>query len=168
MNNKLKAKFDKIRPYIPTFLVTIAIPMCIGLISAMLTKENTKIYEMLKLPPLSPPAIIFPFVWTLLFLLMGISSAIIYLNRDMNPKAAKSGFSYYAISLALNLSWSILFFNLNTAFFACVVLLTLLYTIIQTIIQYRKINGLAAYMQIPYALWVTFAGYLNAAIWLIN
>ena len=168
MNDKIKRRLAKIKPYITHFLVSIAIPIGVGLISTSLTRENMKIYDMLNRPPLSPPALLFPIVWTLLYLLMGISSAVIYIDRDKNPDAAKSGLGYYAISLGLNLSWSILFFNFKTAFFALVILIAMLYTIIRTIIEYRILKPWAAFLQIPYALWVVFAGYLNAAIWLIN
>lgn len=168
MINKIKEFFNKIKPYITPYLIAIAIPITVGLISALLTKDSMKVYDSLNRPPLSPPALLFPIVWTLLYLLMGTSSAMIYINRDKNPEVAKKGLSYYAVSLALNLSWSILFFNLNSAFFALLVLFLLFYTIIRTILEYRKLMPIAAYLQIPYALWVTFAGYLNAAIWLIN
>ena len=68
----------------------------------------------------------------------------------------------------LNFSWSIVFFNLQAAFFALLVLIALLYCIVRTILEYRKVWPSAAYLQIPYALWVFFAGYLNAGIWLLN
>lgn len=159
---------EKIKPYILPFSVAIAIPLTVGTLSAALTKDSMDVYSMLKTPPLSPPSIVFPIVWTILFILMGISSALVYVNRENNPDAAKRGLIYYAISLVLNFLWSIVFFHLEAAFFALIILAMLLYFIIQSILQYYKVSPLAAYLQIPYMLWVAFAGYLNAGIWLLN
>lgn len=160
--------WKKINSYILPYSVAIAIPLTVGIIAAALTRNNMDIYGQLKTPPLSPPAILFPIVWTILYILMGISSAIVYLDREKNRRAVKKGLTYYAVSLMLNFAWSIIFFNLEAAFFALIVLLALLYCIVRTIIEYQKVNPLAAYLQIPYALWVAFAGYLNAGIWLLN
>lgn len=168
MFNKIKDFWKKIKPYLLPYTVAIAIPMTVGIISAALTKDSMKVYEELNSPPLSPPSFIFPIVWTLLFILMGISSAMIYVDREKNPEAAKKGLVWYGVSLIINFSWSIIFFNMQAAFFALLVLIVLLYSIICTIIEYRKIQPIAAYLQIPYALWVVFAGYLNAGIWLLN
>ena len=168
MNEKIKNLWQRIKPYILPYSVAIASALTVGIISAALTRDNIPLYGELKTPPLSPPAILFPIIRTLLYILMGISAAIVYTNREKNPQAAKRGLFYYGISLLLNLSWSIVFFNLQAAFFALIILITLLVLIIKTIIQYHKVSPLAAYLQIPYVLWVAFAGYLNAAIWILN
>lgn len=168
MFKKMIDLFKRIKPFIPTYLLAIAIPVTVGLISAFLTKDNMSVYSQLNSPPLSPPAILFPIVWTLLFILMGISSAMIYTDRIRNPEAAKRGLCLYLISLVLNFSWSIIFFNLQAAFFALLVLIALIIFVIKTILEYRKINTVAAYLQIPYLLWILFACYLNAGIWLLN
>lgn len=168
MWNKILDFWKKIKPYILPYSVAIAIPMTVGLLSAALTKDSMSVYEELNSPPLSPPGMIFPIVWTVLYVLMGISSAMIYIDKEKNPDAAKKGLIWYAVSLVLNLSWSIVFFNLQAAFFALLVLIVLLYTVIRTILEYRKVKPIAAYLQIPYALWIAFAGYLNAGIWLLN
>ena len=160
--------FKKIKPYILPFSVSIAIPITVGIISAALTKDSMKAYEGLNSPPLSPPPAVFPIVWTILFILMGISSAIIYLQRENNFEDAKKGLTNYGVSLILNFSWSLIFFNLQASFFALLCLIALFCLIISTIINYFKVNKLAAYLQIPYAIWVVFAGYLNAGIWLLN
>ena len=168
MLSKIKDFWNKIKPYILPYAVGIAIPMTVGIISAAVTKDSMSVYEELNSPPLSPPSVIFPIVWSVLFVLMGISSAMVYIDRKKNPEAAKKGLIWYAVSLFLNFSWSIIFFNMQAAFFALLVLIVLLYSIIRTILEYRKIKPIAAYLQIPYALWVIFAGYLNAGIWLLN
>ena len=166
--NKIKQLWSKIKPYILPYSIAIAIPLTVGIASAAITKDSMEVYSRLNSPPLSPPSWLFPIVWTILFVLMGISSAMIFTNRDKNPEEAKKGLTYYAVSLVLNFSWSIIFFNLQAAFLALIILIALLYCIIKTILEYRKIWNIPAYLQIPYAIWVLFAGYLNAGIWLLN
>ena len=168
MKQKIIDLWNRIKPYIPHYAVAIAIPLTIGIVSAALTRNNMDIYDKLNTPPLSPPSILFPIVWTLLYILMGISSAMVYTNRIGFREAAKNGLKAYVVSLVLNFSWSIIFFNLEASFLALLVLVALLFSIIKTIIEYRKVYPAAAYLQIPYAIWVAFAGYLNAGIWLIN
>ena len=168
MWNKMLDFIKKIKPYILPYSVAIAIPMTVGIISAALTKDSMDVYGELVAPPLAPPAIIFPIVWTVLFVLMGVSSAMIYINRERNPESAKKGLIWYGASLILNLSWSIVFFNLQAAFFALLVLVALIYTVIRTMLEYRKVMLSAVYLQIPYVLWILFAAYLNAGIWLLN
>ena len=160
--------WKKIKPYLPSYIVAIAIPLVIGITAAALTRNNMDIYRTLNTPPLSPPAILFPIVWSLLYVVMGVSSAGIYNNKDLNPEAARCGIGYYGASLIFNFAWSIIFFNFSAALAALVCLIVLLYFIIRTIIEYRKVKPWCAYLQIPYAIWVLFAGYLNAGIWLLN
>ena len=160
--------WNKIKPYILPYSVAIAIPVTVGLAAAGLTKNSMDIYGQLNTPPLSPPAWLFPIVWTLLYIMMGISSAIVFTGRDLNPEDAKNGLTYYAVSLVLNFAWSIIFFKYQAAFFALICLVALLVMIVRTIFFYLKVNKVAAYLQIPYAIWVLFAGYLNAGIWLLN
>ena len=160
--------WNKIKPYILPYSVSIAIPLAIGALSAFITKDSMNIYEDINLPPLAPPGWLFPIVWTLLFVLMGVSSAMIYLRRKDDPKAVKHALTYYAMSLIANLAWSIIFFNFTVFGFAFLCLSLLLYLIIRTILAYYKIYPIAAYLQIPYALWVAFAGYLNLMIYILN
>ena len=165
----LKKLWKKYKGYIPSFLVSVAIPLAVGLLSALLTKNNMSIYEEIKTPPLSPPAILFPIVWSILYVLMGVSAFIIQRNTDSkNESVAKEGLTYYAISLVFNFLWSILFFNLRVFAIAVVCLALLLFFIIKTVLCYFKIKPIAAYLQIPYILWVSFAAYLNIAIAIIN
>ena len=168
MKEKAIDFFRKIKPYILPYSICIAIPLTVGIISAALTKDNMSVYDTLTTPPLSPPALVFPIVWSILYILMGISSALIYTNRERCPDSAKRGLGYYGISLVLNFIWSIIFFNLQAALLALGVLILLLYCIIKTVLEYRKVFPTAAYLQIPYVIWVAFAGYLNAGIWLLN
>ncbi len=168
MRKKFKDFWNKIKPYILPYAIAIAIPMTVGIVAAALTRDSMDIYDKLKVPPLAPPAILFPIVWTILYILMGISSAMIYVDRDMKICEAKSGLIWYGASLVLNFVWSIVFFNLQAALLAFIILLALLFTIIKTMFEYKKVKPIAARLQIPYAVWVTFAGYLNVCIWFLN
>lgn len=168
MKDKLAVFWGRIKPYIIPYAIAIALPVALGLISAALTKDSMDIYEKLTTPSLAPPPAVFPIVWSVLFILMGISSAMIYTKRERFPEAAKSGLTYYLVSLTLNLGWSVVFFNMQASLLALGILIILLYCIYKTICEYRRVYPAAAYLQIPYALWVAFAGYLNAGIWLLN
>lgn len=156
--------WKKAKPYVVSILIALAV----GGFSALLTMNNMDIYGQIKAPPLSPPSILFPIVWTVLYVLMGISAAIVYTNRAQNMRETEVGLRAYGISLIFNFLWSIIFFNLRWFGFAFFWLLGLLFFIIQTIVSYYKVNKAAAYLQIPYALWVAFAGYLNFGIWMLN
>ncbi|MBQ9938367.1 MAG: tryptophan-rich sensory protein, partial [Oscillospiraceae bacterium] len=109
-----------------TYAVAIAVPLLIGGLSAQLTMKNMQIYEQVQTPPLSPPSILFPIVWTVLYILMGVSSAIIWRNRQRDEPAADKGLLIYAISLFFNFVWSILFFNFRLFLFSFVWLIVLL------------------------------------------
>ena len=158
----------KIKPYILPYSVGIALPIAVGLISAFLTMGNMDFYKELTMPPLAPPSILFPIVWSALYILMGISSASVYVKREKNNEAALSGLKSYAISLVFNLGWSLIFFNAGAFLIAFIWLLVLLYFIIKTVISYKAVDKVAAYLQIPYILWVAFAGYLNLSIVFLN
>lgn len=150
------------------FIISIVIALAVGGVSSLLTRNNMDIYNEVIMPPLSPPSALFPIVWTILFILMGISSALVYVNRSQNPDAASEGLVYYAISLFFNFMWSIIFFNFRSFLFAFIWLLILWVLIILTIRKYAEVSPLAAYLQVPYFLWVTFAAYLNFGIYYLN
>lgn len=151
-----------------SFIISIVIPLSVGIISALLTQGNMNIYEEVVTPPLSPPSFLFPIVWTVLYILMGISAALIYTDNNALKRIKDRALYTYAASLFVNFFWSIIFFNMRAFLFAFIWLLLLLFLIISTITQYKKINQTAAYLQIPYAVWVAFAGYLNFGIWFLN
>ena len=156
--------WQKIKPYV----ISIALALGVGTLSALLTRNGMALYEDIVAPPLAPPAFLFPVVWTLLFVLMGVSAAIVYTDKAATPKDRESALATYAASLLVNFTWSLIFFNLRAFLAAFLWLLLLLFLIVKTILAYRKIDPVAAYLQIPYAVWVTFAGYLTLAIWLLN
>lgn len=150
-----------------TFIISIAIPLAIGGLSALLTAKNMNMFDEITKPKLTPPGYLFPIAWTILYTLMGISSGIIY-RKNKQKNKEDSSLVIYAISLFFNCVWSIIFFNARSYLFAFIWLIILWGLILTTIIKYFKINKLAATLQIPYLMWVTFAGYLNLAVFLLN
>ncbi len=152
---------------IKSYAVGIAIPLAVGLLSAFLTKDNMNIYSEIVKPPLAPPALLFPIAWSILYVLMGISSTLVY-NTDADKTLKKQSLIIYGANLAVNFFWSILFFNLKAFLFSFIWLLILLALIIAMIISFKKINKTAAWLQAPYLVWVTFAGYLNLMIFILN
>lgn len=154
----------KIKPYI----VSVVIALGIGGLSAAVTSKSMEIYSQVEQPPLSPPSILFPIVWTILFTLMGISAALVYKFKDTKHDGVRTALIVYAVNLAVNFIWSLIFFNMRAYLFAFIWLILLIAVIITMIVLFKRISPLAAYLQIPYLLWVTFAGYLNLAIYLLN
>ena len=150
------------------YVVAIAIPLGVGILAAILTRDGMDIYKELKTPPLSPPAILFPIVWTALYALMGLSSALVYKNLARDGKSGRQGLAFYALSLVFNFFWSIIFFGVRAFLFAFFWLIVMLVLIVLTIVKYRRVSPVAAYLQVPYLLWTAFAGYLNIGIWLLN
>ena len=154
----------KIKPY----LIAIIIALGTGGLSFFLTRNNTDIYAAIDKPALAPPAILFPIVWTILYILMGISSARLYLQKGTYPEEVMDALLNYAFQLILNFFWSIIFFNMQTFLFAFIWLIVLWASIIKMIFKFSRIDSAAAYLQLPYLLWVTFAGYLSFMIYLLN
>lgn len=156
--------WKKIKPYV----VSIAIALGVGGLSALFTRNNMDIYERIQTPPLAPPGILFPIVWTVLYVLMGISSAIIYTKGKNEGVFVYDALKIYGIQLGVNFFWSILFFNVEAFLFAFLWIVLLWVLIIKMIKSFYKIEEIAAYLQIPYLIWVTFAAYLNLAIYFLN
>ncbi len=151
---------------IKTYAISILIALAVGGIGGLFTAMGMDSFDALTKPPLTPPSILFPIVWTILYILMGISAARIYMAP---PTATRNhALIVYFIQLAVNLLWSIIFFNLEAYGFAFFWLLLLLALIFTMIYLFSKVDKFAALLQIPYAIWVTFAGYLNLMIWLLN
>ncbi|MBO7297467.1 MAG: tryptophan-rich sensory protein, partial [Clostridia bacterium] len=144
----------KAKPYIFSILLSLTV----GGLSALATANNMNIYDKINPPPLSPPGWLFPVVWSILYVLMGVSAAIIFTSDSAQKDDA---LFFYASNLVLNFSWSIFFFNMQSFIISFIILVALWLSILITIIKYYKINKPAAWLQLPYLLWVTFAGYLN-------
>lgn len=150
-----------------TFLFFTAIPLVIGIVAGLLTRDSMETFSSLNKPPLSPPGILFPIVWTILYTLMGIASFLVY-TSDKPKEEVNSALIVYFLQLAVNFFWSIFFFNLEWYIFSFFWLVLLWVLIFYTIRLFYPISNTAAYLLIPYLFWVTFAGYLNLGIAALN
>ena len=143
-----------------TYAFWIIFTEAVGGLSGWLTREGTKAYQTsIVQPPLSPPDIVFPIVWSILFALMGIGAARVYLAVPSGRRTR--ALAVFFLQLLFNFFWSIIFFNLQ-AYWAAFAWLVLLWAqVLGMILCYRKADRTAAWIQLPYLLWLTFAGYLN-------
>ena len=147
--------------------IWILIAEAVGALSGFLSRNGMEIYtSQIVQPPLSPPAILFPIVWGILYALMGISAARIYLSAPSKERSL--GLNIFAVQLVVNFFWSLIFFNAQAYGFAFIWLLLLWGLVLWMILTFRKVDPLAAWLQIPYLLWLTFAAYLNAGVWYLN
>lgn len=147
--------------------ICIIIPLAVGSLSGYISASAMDSFRLLNKPPLSPPGFLFPVVWTILYILMGIASYLVLTSGQSKTKI-KDAMITYGLQLFFNFFWSIIFFNLEWYMFAFVWLVVLWVLIFNTIISFYEISKTAAYLLIPYLLWVTFAGYLNLGIYLLN
>lgn len=139
----------------------------VGALSGWLTREGVRIYQQtIVQPPLSPPPIVFPIVWAILFALMGIGAARVYLTPASTARSR--GLLLFLVQLAFNFLWSIIFFNLQMFGFAFLWLIALWLLIAWMTASFYQVDPPAALLQIPYLLWVAFAGYLTLGVWLLN
>jgi len=151
-----------------SYIVSVLIALAVGGLSALLTKDNMDIYSEINMPSFAPPSIVFAIVWPVLYVLMGISSGGVYdaLKKDRERRA--NLLTTYAVNLGMNFLWSIVFFNFRAFLFAFIWLVLLAGVIFVMIRQFSAVKKWLGYLQIPYLLWVVFAGILNFAIYLMN
>lgn len=153
----------RLKPYI----LWIALTEAVGALSALLTRSGTQYFSKYAvMPPLSPPAWVFPVVWTVLYALMGISAARIWISEDSQER--KWGLNLYIIQLILNFFWSPIFFNAMAYGVASVWIVVLWATVLLMILAFYKVDRTAAWLQLPYLAWITFAAYLTFGVWLLN
>ena len=150
-----------------SLIIAVAIPLAVGILSALLTRENMVMFEVLRKPPLSPPGWLFPVVWTILYVLMGLASWLVYTGEG-NRLEKEKALQPYGAQLIVNFFWSIIFFNWGMYLLAFVWLLLLWVLIVITAVRFYRLRPAAGYLMVPYILWVTFAGYLNYGIWKLN
>ena len=138
-----------------------------GILSGFLSRRGMEqfVWQARK-PALSPPEILFPVVWTVLYGLMGVSAARIAV-RPAGPERSR-GLNLFVVQLVMNVFWSLIFFNAQAYGFALIWLLGMWVVIIGMIFAFRKVDRFAALFQLPYLLWVTFAAYLNYGVWQMN
>lgn len=147
--------------------IWILITEAVGALSGFLSRSGMELYSnAVAQPPLSPPPIVFPIVWGILYALLGIGAARIYLAEPSKQRSL--GLNLYAVQLVINFFWSLIFFNAQAYGFAFFWLLLLWVLVLWMILTFHKVDPLAAWLQIPYLLWLTFAAYLNAGVWYLN
>ncbi len=151
----------KIKP----LAVSLAVSLGVGGLSALLTKDSMAQYALLAQPPLAPPGWVFPVVWTILFVMMGVAAYLVWIE---NGRGRDRMLTLYALQLVLNFFWTLIFFNGEKYALALVWLIVLWGLILATLLSFRKWNKTAGNLLIPYLAWVTFAGYLNAGVWYLN
>ena len=135
-----------------------------GALSALLSGNFTDTYAQLQRPPLSPPSAVFPVVWTILYGLMGISAYIIWQSHG-NTIAAKK---LYIAQLAVNFSWSIIFFRFGALGLAAFTAVLLFALVAAMLVSFSRISPLAAKLNIPYLAWSAFAAYLAVGTFILN
>jgi len=140
------------------FIILLILTFLIGVGPSIFVSMNI---DYLNLPSFYPPTILFPIVWTILYILMTIS---IFLAT----KNTTEPYKIYFTQLAVNGLWSVIFFGLKLRLFAFIWILLLLGLVIIMIYEFKKESKLAAYLQIPYVIWLVFAGYLNLTLYLLN
>lgn len=155
----------------PTFfklVIAIAVSLLAGIIGSVFTTSSVSSwYLTLTKPDLNPPSYVFGPVWTTLYALMGIAAFLIW-KKGLDRKDVKVALGIFIIQLVLNTLWSIIFFGLHSPGAALVEIVFLWLAILATIIAFYKISRAAAYLLLPYILWVSFAAYLNYSIWVLN
>ena len=147
------------------YIIAIGVSLAVGILSALLSMNGMERFASLKQPPLSPPGWLFPVVWSILYVLMGISAARIYLAND---KDSSQALWIFAFQLIVNALWSPIFFSLELRLVAFVWLLVLLALVILMTVRFKRIDKLAGDLQLPYVVWLLFAGYLNLGVFLLN
>lgn len=148
------------------YFINILIPLLVGGLSSILA-GGMEAFENFNPPPLTPPDIVFPIVWSILYTLMGISMALV-LSSDALPYVKSQSVKIYALQLFFNFFWSILFFRFQAYLLSFLWIVALWVLIILMIKQFYKASKPAAYLQIPYLVWVTFATYLTLATFILS
>ena len=139
----------------------------VGALSGWLSRTGMKIYEStIVQPPQSPPSWLFPIVWSILYALMGIGAARVWIAPA--GKERSRGLNLFIVQLVVNFFWSLIFFNLQAYGFALLWLVMLWALVLLMIMEFRKVDKISGNIQIPYLAWLTFAAYLNLGVWYLN
>ena len=149
------------------FLKSVALPLSIGLLASLLTRQSMEIFDAVNKPPLSPPASLFPIVWTILYILMGIGAYLVY-HSNADSTDIQKALRVYGLQLVVNFLWPTFFFNFQWYLFSFLWLLMLWVLVLIMIVRFAKVSKTAAWVNIPYFIWLTFAAYLNLGIYILN
>ena len=154
--------WTKIRPYVGFCVLA----LLVGGLSSVITQGEMEAFSALRQPPLSPPGWVFPVAWTILYLLMGVGMAIVW--RKSDGERRRRAVTIWAVQLAANFLWPLLFFLWQLRLLSLVWLVVLLILVAKMTSEFEKTSVPAARMQIPYLLWLLFAAYLNLGVWILN
>lgn len=158
MNVKIKWK---------ALVVSIAIPLAVGGIAALLTKDNMIMFDYIKKPALAPPQWLFPIAWSILYVLMGVAAYLVGVSHKPKTQICRA-LLLYAVQLVLNFFWPIIFFNGEKYLFALIWLIAMLLFVLATSVSFWRIDKRAGVLMLPYVLWTAFATYLNYGIYVLN
>ncbi len=148
-------------------VISLLVPIITGSIAALITNKDMSIYKNINTPPFSPPMIVFPIVWSVLYILMGVSLYMIWTAQ--NSSLDKSGaYIAFAVQLFLNFIWTPIFFSAKQYLIAAIVLVMMIIAVVIMIFKFKKIRPNAAYLQIPYLIWLLCAMYLNIGVYILN
>lgn len=171
MNWTVDATSEKAQQKPLTAIVLTVLPLALGGIASLLTADAMMQFGELTKPPLSPPGWLFPVAWTILYLLMGMASYLIYRVVPLDDtvrRLRRDGLLTYGLQLALNVSWSIVFFGLGMRWPAFGILMVMWILVITCTVIAFRLDRTAGLLLVPYVAWTTFAAYLNAATALLN
>ncbi len=155
-------------------IISLVLPQLAGMVGSLFTISAIPTwYAGLVKPALNPPSWVFGPAWTTLYALMGIAAFLIWssyakASEGQAKRKIKVALGIFGIQLFLNVIWSIIFFGLYSPGWALVNIVLLWLAIVWTMVVFYKISKPAAYLLIPYLLWVSFASYLNYSIWILN
>jgi benzodiazapine receptor len=150
-------------------VIALAVPFAVAAIGGYATSSSVSTwYPTLNKPAWNPPAWVFGPVWTLLYLMMGIASWLVWRKRAKQEAKVRGALGWYGLQLALNMGWSLIFFGLQQIGLALIEIVALWSALLITTIKFGRIRRDAAWLLLPYLLWTTFATALNAAIWWLN
>ena len=147
------------------YVIFIFLSLLTGGLATLVSMDGMRAFQYLPQSPLTPPPVVFSVVWSILYILMGVSAAQVYIA---SPRGLKDQHLFYAGTLLLNFLWPVLFFALGLRLAALITLLVMLALAIGTVIRYRPVSPVAAWLQLPYALWLCFAFYLNLTAYQLN
>lgn len=165
--NKL-SKGNPMDSKLAKLVINLAIPLVVGAFSVLISSDTFSAYRDLEMPMFAPPAIVFPIVWTILYILMGVSTYLISSKNRITDSSKMEAYFIYAIQLGLNFLWTPVFFVLENRIMALIILVFLICAVVKMIMKFTECDVLAGRLQIPYLIWCIFAFYLNCAIVILN
>lgn len=162
--NSLHCKIDWKAEWKP-LAASVGIALVTGAISSLLTSSSMETFSDLNQPPLTPPGTVFPIVWSILYVLMGVSAYLVWRSKS---ELRTGALRLYVLQLAVNFAWPLLFFQLRALGFAFFWLLFLWVLVVAMLFRFYDIEPLAGILQLPYLAWLTFAAYLSFGVLLLN